>query len=103
MITLTANITPEILAGIHSTASAFEIQASLDGIQEMENFLAQADLKKMVLSFNGVIGDDGVAYDDISFRVTARYRIAGDLWGQGDGFRINLTQFSRDFTAAFSV
>lgn len=103
MITLTANITPEFVAEINATASFAEQQKAVADIQEMEDVLAQADLKKMTLTFNGVIGDDGLVYDEIAYRVTSRYRVAGDLWGQGDGFRLNLTQFVRDFTNAFKI
>lgn len=102
MITLTANITPAFLSAIPSNSVA-ELQDFLDGLHEMEAFFTEADLKQVILSFQNVIGDDGLIYDDISFRATARYHIAGDLWGQGDGFRINFTQYVRAFTEAFNL
>ena len=74
-----------------------DVQAVDVAVSQLLTFFSDVPLegKAKVASFGFISGDNGVDYDEVEFIVTSRYKIAGDLWIDGSGFRINLSQHAR--------
>jgi len=74
--------------------SALQVDRMLDNLEEM---LTTVSLTGSGLSatFADMLGDDGVEYDSVEFRVASRYTVKGDVWLSNSDFRVNVSQHIR--------
>jgi hypothetical protein len=74
------------------------LNRELDNLEEM---LTTASLtgSGLAATFADMLGDDGVEYDSVDFRISSRYTVKGDVWLSNSDFRINISQHLRTIRA----
>jgi len=104
VVTLSLVILPEELTEYLDEASILttdEKKEILDTFKDTERVFFTGQVSKLPnATFSRMTGDDGIKYDVIDFTITSRYIISGEYWIEGDRFRINLTQFTRDLSSS---